>query len=539
MVQPKVVKKLLPLFLKEKLFVPLKLINEDLLPKLYSRHTFAEDNCARCDFLSMREVNSSLPPAENCDQCPSYLGRINLHKITDIKGKDYVALPLGNRKNLLKVVPKFKEYKAQGRVIDKRPRTKIHKGIKFVGKPHDYQVEAVEKLLAKKYGLLRSKPRSGKTVMATMLACEMKLKTLIMASQYDFLEQFYETICGSKKEKAFTNIPEIEKFTGRKLVGFCNTIEDFEKYDICLCTYQTFLSSHGKKRFNAIKNMFPLLIVDEVHQGSATEFSRIIANLNCYAKFGLTATVNRKDGKEWIIKEILGPVTAQTQVSSLNPVVELIDTPVHSTHRYSQWFQLENFLYKHPERNALIVKHIMRDIKLGRSIVIPITRVAHAKEIVDTVNRKWRKLGNEGNIAKAFTGNSISKIQRRQLILDARKGKIRLVVGTRKLIQHGLNVPRWDTYYLISLSSNGPGFYQESARILTPMEGKNTPLIKVFADDFQPTRGCLQTIYWRGIVPLKYKMTQETRKKFSEYLKAKTGAKKKPNFYTKKKIGNI
>ena len=131
--------------------------------------------------------------------------------------------------------------------------------------------------------------------MGAMLVCKLKVKTLILASQHDYLEQFYETFCGGSSHKAMTNIRDIEKFNGKKICGIAKSIDDFAKYDVCLATYQTFISAKGQKRFKRIQKLFSCVIIDEVQTVNAKWFAWVVSNLVCRYKFGMTGTFDRKD----------------------------------------------------------------------------------------------------------------------------------------------------------------------------------------------------------------------------------------------------
>jgi hypothetical protein len=242
----------LPLILREKLYVPAKLLDPDEVKTAYAKRLFNEAACQKCPYLVDRF-------GHECEQCQHYLGRFKLFSETEIDGKDYIGLPLGNRKKLGQVVHFFKRYKKKGLVLDERPRKKFKHDIEFTGKAWDYQTEAKQDLIKAGYGVLESAPRTGKTVMAIDTICEMGLKTLILAAQYDWLEQFAETI------EEFTNAKDIEKFEGKRVYGICEKLEDFKRFDIALSTYQQFIGKNGAERLAYIKDMFGVLFVDEVH----------------------------------------------------------------------------------------------------------------------------------------------------------------------------------------------------------------------------------------------------------------------------------
>ncbi len=364
---------------------------------------------------------------------------------------------------------------------------------------------------------------SHNTVMFTALACELRVKTLILASQHDWLEQFYETICGSKELDALTNIPDIEKFKGTKIVGICKSVEDYFKYEICLSTYQTFISAKGQKRFNKIKNLFTLLGIDETHRANANSFSKVVNNLNCRYKFGLSGTPERKDGRDFIVAHIIGPTIAKPKVESCIPRVVVVKTGVDTGYKYRIWTYMLRFLERQTKRNALIVKHAVNDLKRGHSIVIPVTFQSHVNTLVSMINKAVGK-----RVAVPFTGR-MSKAERRKVILDARNGKVKVVVGMRQLIQLGINVPRWSAIYEVMPISNKPNHIQEVSRVLTPMEGKPKPLVKYFLDDMSPVKSCFRVCLFQTHTPLKHEISEETWVTIRKYLDMKDpGDKYKP-----------
>jgi superfamily II DNA or RNA helicase len=273
---------------------------------------------------------------------------------------------------------------------------------------------------------------------------------------------------------------------------------NYLKHPIVLTTYQIFLSKGGKKLFERIKDKFGMILVDEAHRSNAECFSRVINNLNARYKFGLTATPERKDGREFLAEHILGPVVARPKVKTLKPLVTFVETGTRSTYEHKIWTYALRFLERQAERNKLIVKWVLKDLAAGHSIVIPVVFKSHVKTLVSLINQATGK-----KTAVPFTGAE-SKEQRRQVILDARKGKVRVVVGMRSLIQLGINVPRWSCIYEgVMPISNPPNFRQETSRVLTPFDDKPRPLIRFFLDHLGVTRGCLRTcLYQRGLVDM-------------------------------------
>jgi hypothetical protein len=225
---------------------------------------------------------------------------------------------------------------------------------------------------------------------------------------------------------------------------------------------------------------------------------------------GLTGTYDRKDGKIILSQLVLGPVRAEGQANTLVPSVQFVETGVtHAGHK--TWPGAITWLSNNEQRNTLIVKHALKDvIKHDRSIVIPVDRVKHAMLLTNVLNKAYRRMtGKDRDIAAAFTGQVERNTQRPKILQGARSGRIRIIVGIRRIVQVGLNIPRWDTIYEVIPISNPPKLAQETARIRTVVDGKQQPLIKHFIEDYGPSRGCLRTCFWQTYKPERFKIDRE------------------------------
>lgn len=221
--------------------------------------------------------------------------------------------------------------------------------------------------------------------------------------------------------------------------------------------------------------------------------------------------------KHFLLDHIIGPVTAQAKIDSLLPVVEFIETGVSTTHDYKVLAYAYRFLAENKSRNELLLDWIFHDLKEGRSIVVPTMTVKHVKFLVDAINKRAGK-----KIAVGFTASLMkSKEHRKKVILDARKYKYKVTVGIRKMIQRGINVPRWDTIYEVMPISNPPNLKQELMRICTPYEGKNQPIIRFFLDDFGFSKGCLRSCLYKdpGLVSMKFKISKSNWEYANKYVK--------------------
>jgi len=370
--------------------------------------------------------------------------------------------------------------------------------MKFTGELRDHQREAVDVFKKKKSGVIKAPPRSGKTVLSTAAICEIGCKTIIMASQREWLDGFYETFCGSDTQKPLTNAKKSQ-------VGFAKKYEDFLKYDVCLVTCQTFNSEKGQKLLRKVRDLFTVMVIDEVRLGAAHKFATAISRINVKYKIGLDGTPDRKDGRFVIIRALIGKVIYEAKVTRLKPNIRLVRTQ-YARHykRQVMWTSMVSSLEKDPARLKLIAKWAIRDAKDGHMVLIPFARVTVITALCKAINIMAGK-----KLAKPFYGG-LKKDVRKQTIQDARNYKIKILVGNIKLLSTGINIPRASALYEVTMSSNKENAEQRVSRILTPWDDKPPPLLRIFLDDLGVRKRCLSMEWWQVIMP-KFKPIVSTK----------------------------
>jgi hypothetical protein len=271
--------------LNERFWIPLNDVTRKRAEDLYQQKVYDDKQCDRCEYRPERHC-------ELCDECPAYQGEIKLWRTVEKGDTTWIGVPRGNRAKLKTFVGKKKV-----KIVDKRSRKRMKFPLKFTGQLRPHQKTPIAEMLEAGYGVLKAPPRAGKTVMAVKLACALGYKTLILAAQQEWLDEFYRTFVGNDTEKPMSNAPDIEQFESTAIIkNSCKTVADFKNHDVCLATYQTFITPGGRKKLKEIKSEFGLIIIDEVHFGAATEFAKVLLGLNARHMIGLTGTDDRKDG---------------------------------------------------------------------------------------------------------------------------------------------------------------------------------------------------------------------------------------------------
>ena len=488
------------IFARDGLYIPSKRLNDDQKDDLRRRFTkefYAKETvCERCDYFDQR-------PCDVCDSCANYKGRVTLAREVLVNEKKFFRLPYGGiaaaRKRLGKV-----------KVVDKTSSPAMTKKIKFVRKLRDDQKRARDACIVAKHGILKSPPRSGKTVISSAAVCELGLKTIIIAAQREWLDNFLETFIGSEKEEAFTDAKP-------KRVGMAKKFKDFEKLDVALVTYQTFLSEGGKALLKKIRKMFGVLIVDEIQGGNAKEYAVILNQFHCEYRIGLSGTPERKDNRHWVLDQLFGPVFFENKVERMVPEVRLTETEFRGPVPQS-WTYMVRKLEFDAARLKLIAETAIRDVKKDQHMVlIPMGRVDAINALTKAINIMYGK-----QIARAFHGK-MPKDHRKETIIRARAYKTKIIVGNTALLSTGINIPRASALYEVSPSSNIPKAEQRFSRVLTPLEGKPQPIIRYFLDDFDLRRGCMRNEFFQCLWPrFRPRMGPKAKERFYTYLQQKS-----------------
>jgi superfamily II DNA or RNA helicase len=470
---------------REALFLKKSSISNTTAEKIIKNYTFYffEDSaCKSCEWYEDR-LASETKLSSACETCAGFKGGVALAKEVKIGKNQYLSIPGGTKNNLEKLVGTNISY------VSKHVDHKFKKPIKFTGTLRDFQEEAVQSIIKKKYGVVKLQPRSGKTVLSVAAVCRIGMRTIILAAQREWLEGFYETFCGSPTQKALTNATKNQ-------VGFSKTLEDFEKYDVSLCTYQTFRSEKGKKLLAKLRDYFTVNIVDEVHMSPATTFARVLASLNVKMRIGLSGTPSRKDNR-WVIADaLLGPIIYTSKVERLVPKVQLVRTQYRKNYKGRVlWTTMVSSLENNKNRLKLIAKWALKDAKDGHLVLIPLAQIKPIKALCLEINRLASK-----RVAHPFYGG-LKKEVRKKLVEDARNYKARIIVGNTKLLSTGINIPRASAIYSATLSSNIENCEQRVSRILTPWENKPPPLLRIFLDSMNVAQRCLANEWYQCIKP--------------------------------------
>lgn len=221
--------------------------------------------------------------------------------------------------------------------------------------------------------------------------------------------------------------------------------------------------------------------------------------------------------KEFVMDKLFGPVRYHVKAQSLTPRIELVDSGLKTAIKVKLWTTILKHLYRNPQRMATIVKEAMRGLDEGHSIIIPVENNREACEkIAEAINHAWMdKTKSMDKIAAPFYAYNNPE-HKKKVLDDTRSGKIRVVVGMRRMLL-GVDVPPWSLLLGISPINNAPNFKQESKRVCTPLEGKPEPVIRLFVDiNCEASFRCLEHTI-EHCKQFNYSFPKKTLKKWTKF----------------------
>lgn len=387
---------------------------------------------------------------------------------------------------------------------------------------------------------------SHNTVMATAAYCHLGQKTVIIASQKEWLKQFYETATGrtpptyrgakiikqgkkAQRRKAVTNIRKLQRETGKEIIRFVEKFADLEKsteyYDVILMTYQA-LMKDPSRILKYLNGRYSMCVVDEQHKGNAHAYMKVLAQLNVKHRLSLSATTKRKDSRDIFGRIIMGPVVARSVTNALVPHIYFEPTGFTMKKPIPKMWPT---VYKRAcydlKRNQLIVKKVFDDLRAGHKVIlVPVDYIEHIKGLVKMINRKAAKLSGQGQdwpitLAKPFhravdrdetiewVDTKEWDVPNKRYTAEERGPAPRVLVARSSMIKEGIDFARPTCIHLVlPMSANsragGPAFYQLINRVCTPIPGKKQPIARIYVDEnIGMFQGAISGLLWHEIFP--------------------------------------
>lgn len=337
---------------------------------------------------------------------------------------------------------------------------------------YDYQEEAVNAMIAAKYGILQSAAGSGKTQMGIALAVKLKRRTLWLCHTLDLIRQ--------SKERA-------ELYMSEDLIGTITEGKVSLGKGITFATIQTMC----KLDLPQYRDYWDCIITDEVHRVSGsptavTQYQMVLNSLSARHKYGLSATVHRADGMIQATYALVGKVAYQVPDEAVaDKIMKVGIYPVGTGIEISRealntdgtlnYTKLITYLTGNRTRNELIASCIER-----RPSLILSDRLNHLEELMSLLPEDMQK---DAVMVSGKMTSKAGKAKREQAISDMRSGRKKYLFATYSLAKEGLDIPCLERLYMATPQKDYAIVTQSIGRIARTFEGKADPIAYDFVDN--------------------------------------------------------
>jgi superfamily II DNA or RNA helicase len=339
---------------------------------------------------------------------------------------------------------------------------------------YEYQKNAVEAALRAKNGIIVMPCGAGKTQTALELVARIGGKALWLTHTQDLLNQ------SMNRAKSVYDCGEYGTITGGKV----NIGEG-----ITFATIQTM----AKLDLPQYKDCWDVVIVDECHKavGSPTkvmQFYKVLSNLSCRYKFGLTATPKRADGLEKSMFALLGDVVYTVTKEDVKDTTCPIRVQMERTYYFPNcdivlagdgtinYAKLVDDLTHDEKRFNRVANWLEFECEEGATLVL-----ANRVEYLERLNKTF--VGK--SVCLSALGNSkAAKAERKEALRKLNDGEIECVFATYQLAKEGLDVPNLRTLVLATPEKDETTVIQAVGRVGRKAEGKEFGTVIDFVDNF-------------------------------------------------------
>ena len=343
---------------------------------------------------------------------------------------------------------------------------------------YEYQDKAVEEALAKRNGILVAPCGSGKTQMGLAIARRISKPTLWITHTKDLMIQAEE------RAKSIFDLPK-------------ESYGEITEGKVNIGTHLTFSTVQTLARVNLDNLKFGCVIVDECHHAvqsykSTSMFAKVMNQISCRYKFGLTATPYRGDGLEKGMFALIGDICSIVDEKEVKektvPVYEKwynVPISTNSIECYNgdgtlDYTKLITGLCNDEERNTYIGRTIV-DIE-GSCLVLS-DRLSQLESLMSFVSNF-----KNCDMVKA-TNTKKGKKERKEAIEKLKDGRIDCLFATYKLAKEGLDIPSLEHVVMASPIKDKSTVIQTAGRVARKAEGKTCGYVHDFIDDMGILQG--------------------------------------------------
>ncbi len=308
----------------------------------------------------------------------------------------------------------------------------------FRGQLTALQSDALEAMAAHDTGVFVAPPGVGKTVVAIALIARRRRSTLVLVNRRHLLDQWRMQLA------LFLGIDETA--VGRIAGGNSKKRKRTGRIDVAMV--------QSLVRPNSVDDLiaeYGQVIVDECHHASSVSFEQLLAEARARYMVGLTATPQRRDGHQAIMRMQLGAVRFEVHPRSLAAarplehklIVRETGFRLQDSQTQPTITQLYAQLAADEERNAAILQDVIGTLAEGRQPIMLTQRREHVDWFAQHLGPYARTIA----VLKGGMGKRAEKQMRESLAAGRAKGPT-VLVATGSYIGEGFDDVLLDTLFL-------------------------------------------------------------------------------------------
>ncbi len=343
------------------------------------------------------------------------------------------------------------------------------------------QSAALQELVVEDAGVLIAPPGTGKTVIACAAIESRATSTLVLVDRKALADQWRDRIHEHLDFKCGQIGGGRSKTTGVLDIALLPTLARRDNIEELTADYG-------------------FVIADECHHVAASAFFAVLSRIPARYWLGLTATPERRDGREDLIYHQLGshqvtidaPSTGQLPVDGSDLLTPHPVLHLHPTEfRYSGnadpsapggMAEIYRALVADQHRLDQVVDDVLAAASDGANILVLTTWVEHLNAIAE-------RLRTAGKTVTVLSGGMKARERRQiteQLAEHTSESDPLLIVGTSSFIGEGFDCPALDTLFLTAPITFKNRLLQYLGRVTRPYPTKTTATVHDYHDDLTP-----------------------------------------------------
>lgn len=312
-----------------------------------------------------------------------------------------------------------------------------------------YQQRAVESALSNIQGTIVSPTGSGKSLIGLEIIRRRQQKALIILHRSDLAQQWIDVI------KLHLGITAGLIGGGEWEVG----------KEITVAMVQTLASRQDETK--TLSDEFGIIIAEECQHLPSETFFETIGWFRAKYRYGLSATIDRRDGLMPLIFLALGPLISsieRKEVEAIQATVPASVTAIETKFEpvANSWHEFMDSICTSTDRNLLILNLA---INVNAPVLILTDRVSHAEDL-----------------SRIFSESSVEHVLAHGQLKDRDKAMERIktvpiTIGTTSLLGEGLDIPFWEVLIMATPISSEIKLMQAIGRVIRASQSKKSALI--------------------------------------------------------------